>query len=99
MISALFKGIFNLISKLFSLLLAGVLSVVISLIPGVDIYFSYITSFLTQALTFVGTILDIFLIPRGALILIFDYLALLSSMYLAVVGTKFVINIYQKFKI
>ena len=99
MISALFKGIFSLISKLFSLILAGVLSVVISLIPGVDIYFSYITTFLTQALTFVGTILDIFLITRGALILIFDYLALLSSMYLAVVGTKFVINIYQKFKI
>lgn len=99
MISALFKGIFSLISKLFSLLLAGVLSVVISLIPGVDSYFSHITNFLNQALTYVSTILDFFLIPRGAITLLFDYLAILSSMYLAVIGIKFVIKIYQKFKI
>ena len=53
MITALFKGIFKLISKLFSLILAGVLSVVISLFPAVDSYFSYITTFLTQATTYV----------------------------------------------
>ena len=99
MISALFKGIFSLISKLFSLILAGVLSVVISLFPGVDTYFSYITTFLTQATTYVSTILDIFLIPRGAITFLFDYFAILSSIYLAVIGVKFVIRIYQKFKI
>ena len=46
-----------------------------------------------------GTILDIFLIPRGAITLLFDYFAILGSIYLAVIGVKFVIRIYQKFKI
>lgn len=64
MLKALFLGIIKFVIKLMNLILMPFVSVVTSLFPEVAFFFNHITAFLNQALTYVGLILDLFLIPR-----------------------------------
>lgn len=99
MINAIINGIFKLILLLANTLMSPVISAVTTLFPAVDTYFGYINVFLEYALTYVGTILDLFLVPRSALVLLLDYFLICYSIYLVSVTLKFAINIYNKFKI
>jgi hypothetical protein len=98
MIKALFLGIIKFVIKLMELILTPFISVVTGLFPEVSVFFGYITSFLNKALTYVGLILDLFLVPRGAIALLFDFWIISSSIYLAILSVKFFVNVYQKFK-
>ena len=98
MIKALFLGIIKFVIKLMELILTPFISVVTGLFPEVSVFFGYITSFLTKALTYVGLVLDLFLVPRGAIALLFDFWIISSSIYLAILSVKFFVNVYQKFK-
>ena len=98
MIKALFLGIIKFVIKLMELILTPFISVVTGLFPDVSVFFSYITSFLNKALTYVGLVLDLFLVPRGAIALLFDFWIISSSIYLAILSVKFFVNVYQKFK-
>lgn len=99
MIKALFLGLMNFVMKLISLILSPFVSLVTALFPDVAVFFGYITNFLNQALTFVSLILDLFLIPRGAVALLFTFWTISSSIYLTIISVKFFINVYQKFKL
>lgn len=98
MIKALFLGIIKFVIKLMELILTPFISVVTGLFPEVSVFFGYITSFLHKALTYVGLILDLFLVPRGAIALLFDFWIISSSIYLAILSVKFFVNVYQKFR-
>lgn len=99
MIQSILSGIFKLIIKLFNSLLSPIVSLVTSLFPSVSSFFGFITSFLSQALTYVSTVIDLLFIPRGALVLLFDYFAVCSSIYLAIISIRFIVTVYNKFKI
>ena len=64
MIKALFLGIIKFIIKLMNIILTPFVSIVTGLFPEVTVFFNHITAFLNQALTYVGLVLDLFLIPR-----------------------------------
>lgn len=64
MIKALFLGIIKFVIKLMELILTPFISVVTGLFPEVSVFFGHITNFLNQALSYVGLVLDLFLIPR-----------------------------------
>lgn len=98
MIKALFLGIIKFVIKLMELILTPFISVVTGLFPEVSVFFGYITSFLNKALTYVGLVLDLLLVPRGAIALLFDFWIISSSIYLAILSVKFFVNVYQKFK-
>lgn len=98
MIKALFLGIIKFVIKLMELILTPFISVVTGLFPEVSVFFGYITSFLNKALTYVGLVLDLFLVPRGAIALLFDFWIISSSIYLAILSVKFFVNVYQKFR-
>ena len=98
MIKALFLGIIKFIIKLMNIILTPFVSIVTGLFPEVSVFFNHITSFLNQALTYVGLILDLFLIPRGAVALLFNFWIISYSIYLAILSVKFFVNVYQKFK-
>lgn len=98
MIKALFLGIIKFIIKLMNIILTPFVSIVTGLFPDVTVFFNYITSFLNQALTYVGLILDLFLVPRGALALLFNFWIISYSIYLVILSVKFFVNVYQKFK-
>lgn len=98
MIKALFLGIIKFIIKLMNIILMPFVSIVTGLFPEVTVFFNHITSFLNQALTYVGLILDLFLVPRGAVALLFNFWIISYSIYLAILSVKFFVNVYQKFK-
>lgn len=99
MIKSILTGIFKLIINLFNAILSPIVGLVTALFPSVSTFFGYISSFLSQALTYVSTVLDLLFVPRGALVLLFDYFAICSSIYLTIISIRFVINVYNKFKI
>lgn len=99
MINAIIKGIFYLITKLFDLLFAPILSVIFALFPSLSNYFSYITNFLNMAFTYVRSILSLLLINDSMITSLFDYFIILYSIYLVVLTIRFAINIYNKLKI
>ena len=98
MIKALFLGIINFVIKLMNLILTPFVSIVTGLFPDVTVFFNHISAFLNQALTYVGLILDLFLVPRGAIALLFNFWIISSSIYFSILSVKFFVNVYQKFK-
>lgn len=99
MVNALVNGIFKLIISLFNAITSPIISAVTVLFPDLAVFFAYINTFLGYALTYVGLVLDLLFIPRAAVTFLFDYFLICYSIYLLVVGIRFIINIYNKFKI
>lgn len=99
MINALLNGIFKLIINLFNSITSPVVSAVTVLFPAVGTFFTYINNFLGYALSYVSLVIDLCFIPRPALIFLFDYFLICYSIYLLVISIRFVITIYNKFKI
>ena len=98
MIKALFLGLINFVIKLMNIILTPFVSIVIGFFPDVTVFFNHISAFLNQALTYVGLILDLFLIPRGAIALLFNFWIISYSIYFSILSVKFFVNVYQKFK-
>lgn len=98
MIKALFLGIIKLVIHLMNIILTPFVSIVTGLFPDVTVFFNHIISFLDQALTYVGLILDLFLVPRGAVALLFNFWIISYSIYLTILSVRFFVNVYQKFK-
>ena len=99
MIKSILTGIFKLIIKLFNTILSPIVGLVTALFPSVGALFNHISSFLSSALTYATTALDLLFVPRPALILLFDYFAVCYSIYLTVISVRFIINVYNKFKL
>lgn len=99
MINAIINGIFNLIISMFETLLSPFISAITILFPSVTVFFNYITTFLAYSLTYSSLVIELFLIPRAALVSLFDYFAVTYSIYLISLSIKFAVNIYNKFKI
>lgn len=99
MVNALVNGIFKLIISLFNAITSPIINAVTVLFPDLAVFFAYINTFLGYALTYVGLVLDLLFIPRAAVTFLFDYFLICYSIYLLVVGIRFIINIYNKFKI
>lgn len=99
MLQIILKSIFLVITRLYDLILGPFFVALYALFPSVSTYFSYINTFLDSAFTYFGTALDLFLIPRTALILLFDYYAIKFSIYLIRLTLKFSVKIYNLFKL
>lgn len=99
MINTIIKGIFYLITKLFDLLFSPILSLIFTLFPSLSSFFGHITNFLNMALTYVRSILSLLLINDTMITALFDYFAILYSIYLIVLTIRFAINVYNKLKI
>lgn len=98
MLDLLFKFVFNLITKVSQILLTPLVDSLTSLFPSLTVYFSYITQFLAKCLTYVVFVRDMALIPRGAILLLFDYLVIKYSIYLVKISFNFIIKIYNLLK-
>jgi len=99
MFGAIVKGLFNLVIKLFELLLTPIITGITALFPSLGTYFGAINTFLNYSLSCVGLATELFLIPRECLVALFDYYIITYSIYLLSIGVRFGITIYNKFKI
>lgn len=99
MINVLIKGIFWVITQMFNIIFAPIFSIVFALFPSLQDYFTHITSFLQIALTYVRSVLALFLINDNMILAIFNYFAILFTIHITLLSVRFAIKIYQKFKI
>lgn len=99
MINAIVNGIFKLIISLFNTITSPVITGITALFPALGSFFTYINTFLSYALSYVGLVLDLCFIPRSAVVFLFDYFLTCYSIYLLAISIRFVITIYNKFKI
>lgn len=98
MINLLVKAIFFVITKLYSIILTPFLALITGLFPSLSQYFSSITTFLNYALTYVRSILRLLLIPNEVILLLFNYFAILYTVYITTLTVRFAINLYKKLK-
>lgn len=54
--------------------------------------------FLSKFISYIPIILDLAMIPRDAVVALFDFYIVIYSIYLVQVASKFVIKIYNYFK-
>lgn len=99
MIGAIIKGIFNLVLSLFDALLAPIIGAITALFPNLGDMFTHLSVFLTMCFTYVRSILKLLLIDDIMITTLFDYFLICYSIYLIVLGIRFGINVYNKFKI
>lgn len=99
MINAIIKGIFYLITTLFSALLSPIISVVTALFPSLSTFFTSITTFFSYCFTYVRSILCLLCISDTIIVGLFDYFVILYTIHITILAIKFSINIYNKLKI
>lgn len=99
MINAIINGIFNLVMYIFSSITSVLFGVIFALFPSLSDYFTYITQFITQALTYVSACSSLLLITNSMFVAIFDYFIIKYTIYLAIMAYKLFINVYNKFKV
>lgn len=98
MLNKLIKFVFKIITKIFSTIFTPLFSTISILFPSLTQYFTYIGNFLDIALTYFVQACRLSLIPQEVLILLFDYLAIKFTIYLAIQGFKFTLFVYEKLK-
>ena len=90
--------VFYLITSVYSILFAPFINIIFSLFPALNDYFIHCVDFLTVAITYFRTCINLMLIPQGALILLFDFWLIKYSIYLVKITIKLGVKIYHIFK-
>lgn len=98
MLKVLINGIFWLITKLADIIMSPFIGALMLLFPDVAPMFNNITNLLVKFISFIPNCLDIILVPKTAVILLFDYFSIKYSIYLLKIAINFAIKIYNKFK-
>ena len=98
MFNLLFKFIFSLINKVFSILLSPFITAITVLFPDLSNVASSITTFISYGVTYIAFSRDLLLIPTGALSMLFSYYLIKYSVYLINISIKFIVNVYNTLK-
>lgn len=99
MFNALIKVLFFLITRIFNLIMIPIVAFINALIPNTSQLFTHITAYLTLALTYVRSIMNLLLIPDEAVIILFDYFTICITIYYGILAYRFVVKIYNTFKL
>lgn len=98
MVGSFFNEIFNIITQLASSIMIAPITLITSLFPDLTNALNYVIQYLTTILQFVPLALDFLMIPRQAVVFLFDYYIIKYSIYLIIRIIKLVITIYNKLK-
>lgn len=98
MLDVLVTFVFYIITSVYSLLFAPFINLIFALFPSLTEIVTYITSFLNTACTYFLAVTELLLIPRGCLILLFNFYAIKYSIYLIQIVIKLGVKIYHIFK-
>lgn len=99
MFQALLNFILNLIMKLYQLLITPVILLIQGLFPSVSEYFEHITEFLNIVANYADFVVDITFLPKTAILLLFDYMLIKSTISLGIQGFRAFLNLYKTFKL
>ncbi len=103
MLSMLIKVVFTIITKLFSIILQPILSVILLLFPDLQqltssillLFNNYIFTYVTFALRMLEHLTAL---PHWLVVFLFDYLLIKYSIYLIIQAVRFGLNVYNKLK-
>ena len=98
MLDTLVKFVFYLITSVYSILFYPFISLIFHLFPDLTNITSTITSFVQTACTYLILCIDLLCIPRGCLVLLFNYYAIKYSIYIIQLTIKLGVKIYNTFK-
>lgn len=99
MLQILINFVFKIITSLANSIVTPFLAAITALFPDLGVAFQHVLEYVTTALTYVPFLIDFMLIPRAAIVLLFDYYVIKYSIHLLKVSINFSINIYNKLKI
>lgn len=98
MLELLINFVMQLIVTIVNFIFSPFMNAIFALFPSVIEYFGYFNAFMSQAFTYVATILQWFCFTPSMFVLLFDYYVIKYSVQILVVAIKFAINIYDKLK-
>lgn len=98
MLEMLIKFIMQIIVTIIQFIFSPFLNALFALFPAVGQYFNYISSFLSQAFTYVSTVIQWLCLTPSMFGLLFEYFIIKYSVHLLIVAIKFSINMYNKLK-
>lgn len=99
MINAIIKGIFSLITKIASMILSPIIAVITALFPSLGIALTNVIAYFVLMFRFIPLALTFMMIPREAMIFLFDYYIIKYTIYISVRAVKSAIVVYNKLKI
>lgn len=99
MINAIIKGLFALITKIASLVLSPIIAVITALFPSLGTALANVIIYFITMVRFIPLCLTFLMIPREAIIFLFDYYIIKYTIYLSVRAVKSALVIYNKLKI
>lgn len=99
MINAIVKGLFWLITRLFTLIMAPIILTITALFPNLSQTILNMNSFLTQGLLYVRSITRLLLIPDALLVLFFNFFIVLNTIFFAGITVYFIVNVYRTWKL
>lgn len=98
MFNALITGIFGIVESLAGSIMAAPISLITALFPDLTNAINQVIDYMTTILQFVPLALDFLMVPRQAIIFLFDYYIIKYAIYLIVRVVKLVLTIYNKLK-
>lgn len=98
MLELLINVVMQIIITIIEFVFSPFMNALFALFPSVGQYFTYITSFLSQAFTYVSTILNWLLFTNSMFALLFDYFIIKYTIHLLITAIKFAVNMYNKLK-
>lgn len=103
MLNMLIKAVFTIITKLFSLILQPILSVVLVLFPDLSQIVTTILNFFNNYVFFYITFLvkmleHLVFLPHWLVVFLFDYYLIKYTIYITVQAIRFGIQVYNKLK-
>lgn len=99
MINAIIKGLFSIITKIANVILSPIIAVITALFPDLGVAITNVMSYMVLMVTYIPLALDFMMIPRDAIVFLFDYYVIKYTIYLSVRAVKSAITVYNKLKI
>ncbi len=103
MLSMLIKAVFTIITKLFSIILQPILSIILLAFPDLSQLTSSILTFFNDYIfTYVSFLVKMLehltFLPHWLIVFLFDYFLIKYGLYLTIQAVRFGMNVYNKLK-
>lgn len=98
MFDALITGVFGVVESLAGSIMVAPLTLITALFPDLTNAINQVIDYMTTILQFVPLAMDFLMIPRQAIVFLFDYYIIKYSIYLITRAIKLVLTIYNKLK-
>lgn len=103
MLNIIIKAVFFVITKLFSIILSPILTIIIALFPNLAQITTGATDFMTTYIfpyvTFVMQILEnLVFLPHWLVVFLFDYFLIKYTIFITIQAVRFGIQVYNKLK-